>query len=91
MTILYYSISKGLKLLPILKKRGRCKGHKCTTIGVPAKQLKSSKKPKSFSSKHSSEKERDTCNTEWSANIYLTMLRNVLKVYLKRRKTVMFG
>ena len=67
MTILYYSISKGLKLPP--KKRGRCKGHKCTTIGLPAKRLKSSKKPRRFSRKHTSEKERGRYNTEWSANI----------------------
>ena len=64
MTILYYTISKGLKLPPILKKRCRPKGHDCTTIGLPTKRLKSSKKPKSFSCKHCSEKERGTCNTE---------------------------
>ena len=64
MTILYYTISKGLKLPPILKKRGRPKGHDCTTIGLPVKRLKSSKKPKSVSRKHCSEKERGTCNTE---------------------------
>ena len=43
MTILYYNISKGLKLPPVLKKRGRPKGHDCTTIRLPAKRLKSSK------------------------------------------------
>ena len=56
MTILYYSIFKGLKLPPVLKKRGRPKHHDCTTIGLPAKRLKSSKKPKSFSRKNCSEK-----------------------------------
>ena len=55
MTILYYSISKGLKFPPVLKKRGRPKGHDCTTIGQPDKQLKRSNKPKSFSRKHYSE------------------------------------
>ena len=50
MTILYFSISKGLKLPPVLKKRGRSKGHDCTTIGLPAKWSKSSKKAKKFQS-----------------------------------------
>ena len=64
MTIIYFS--KGLKLPSVLKKRGRSKGHDCTTIGLPAKWSKSTKKPKSFSCKHCSVKERGTCNTEWS-------------------------
>ena len=66
MTILYYGISKGLKLPPVFKKRSRPKGHDCMNIRLPAKQSKSSKKPKCFSHKHCSEKERGTCNPEWS-------------------------
>ena len=42
-TILYYSISER-------KEVNKPKGHDCTTIGLPAKQSKSSKKPKKYQS-----------------------------------------
>lgn len=44
---------------PLVKKRGRPKGHGLTTIGLPAKRArKEYKKPCSFSKLHVSEKEK---------------------------------
>ena len=71
MTILYYSISKGLKFPPVLNKRGRPNCHDCMTLRLLAKRLESSKKPKSFSCKQCLEKERGTSNTEQSCYDYL--------------------
>ena len=49
----------GIKVAPIVKRRGRPRGHELTTIGLPAKKAKKDvdKKPCSFSSLHISRKE----------------------------------
>ena len=52
----------GLTVPPLVKKRGRPKGHGLTTIGLPAKRARKEllryKKPCSFSKLHVSEKEK---------------------------------
>lgn len=49
----------GIKVTPIVKRRGRPRGHELTTIGLPAKKAKkpADKKPCSFSRLHVSGKE----------------------------------
>ena len=50
--------STGIKVAPVLKKRGRPRGHDLTTIGLPAKKAKkASTKPSTFSRLHTSKKE----------------------------------
>ena len=50
----------GLKVPPPIKKRGRPKGCNLTTIGLPAKKVKTgvTKKPCSFAMLHTSDKEK---------------------------------
>jgi hypothetical protein len=43
---------------PVVKMRGRPKGHNLTTIGLPAKKGKEHNKPQPFISLHTSQKER---------------------------------
>ena len=52
----YYS---GIKVGPVVKRRGRPRGHDLTTIGLPAKKAKNEvgKKPCSFRRLHTSMKE----------------------------------
>lgn len=55
------SIFLGLKVPPVVKRRGRPKGHLLTVCGLPAKKCKGTKnlkKPTSFQLMHSSEKEK---------------------------------
>ena len=49
----------GIKAPPVVKQRGRPRGHELTTIGLPAKKTKkeSTKKPCSFTKVHVSKKE----------------------------------
>ncbi len=62
---------QGLKLPPVVKMRGRPKGHSKTTIGLPSKK-NHSRKPQAFIGLHTSIKEKglqcDLCAT--NPNIY---------------------
>ena len=51
----------GLKLPPVIKKRGRPKGHMLTVSGLPAKRSRKAAKtakPTAFRLMHSSDKEK---------------------------------
>ena len=52
----------GIKVVPIVKRRGRPRGHDLTAIGLPAKKAKkkADKKPCTFSRLHTSRKEEGT-------------------------------
>ena len=66
---------------PVVKKRGRPKGHELTTIGLPAKKAKKdAKKPISFSKMHTSKKEEGnpTCIETHISFIYLTVSQVLL-------------
>lgn len=58
----------GIKAPPVIKRRGRPRGHELTTIGLPAKKAKKEtlKKPRSFSKMHTSEKEEGRSNISGS-------------------------
>ena len=48
---------------PIIKRKGRPRGHELTVIGLPAKkQRRDSRKPRRFLLLHTSEKERSMCD-----------------------------
>ncbi len=55
----------GIKLPPIIRKRGRPKGHECTVIGLPFKKSKTDcnkdGRIKPFINLHSSIKEKGMC------------------------------
>ena len=53
----------GIKAPPVMKKRGRPKGHELTTIGLPAKKARKGtiNRPQSFSKMHTSKKQEGTC------------------------------
>ena len=69
----------GLKLPPIVKKRGRPKGHMLTVSGLPAKRSrKPSKKPTSFRLMHSSDKEKGK-----SSNVdYCVVIIIIIQLFL---------
>ena len=60
----YTPIPLGIKVAPIVKRRGRPRGHELTSIGLPAKKAKKDvdKKPCSFSRLNVSAKEEGKQN-----------------------------
>jgi hypothetical protein len=59
----------GINMPPIVKRKGRPRGHELTSIGLPAKKRRrDGKKPTRFLMLHTSEKERGTyawvCTTQ---------------------------
>ncbi len=57
------SSASGIKAPPVMKRKGRPKGHELTTIGLPSKKAKklTTGKPCTFSKSHCSRKEHGTC------------------------------
>lgn len=48
----------GLKVPPVVKTRGRPKGNTMTTIGLPSRKTKNTKKLQCFLDLHTTEKEK---------------------------------
>ena len=58
-----HSLPTGVKVGPIVKKRGRPKGHLLTTIGLPSKKVKKANgRPISFAKMHTAKKEKGMCD-----------------------------